>query len=407
MDEIEALLEEAKSGDVTATGELFERFRGMAIGYAWSLLGDWHLAEDAVQAAYFEACLHLSRVYNANAFPAWLRRLVFKQCDRIRRKRPQQTVALDEATVPSASTTDASDALEEHQRVQDVRAALVLLPELERLVTLLHYFQMRSRGEIAAFLELTPDQVAYRLRSARRLFKEHMIRMSHDKSPGRERTVAGREALERIGEDDASPELAHSLGLLREHISLGNVRQDGSGQSLLQHSLEVAELAGLVAERLGLDPAKARRAGLLHEMGKVLDDGSVHHERGARRAAELGEDPDVVEAIAHHHERGERLTPDCFRLDISPLCFALCAADTFSADQFQDNTQEALGDLAERLVELDQGEAYAHRYLFGLEVRVLVRGDVKDQRAAALEVAERAGKELGVGGKVRVAFAAR
>jgi len=172
MDEIEALLEEAKSGDVTATGELFERFRGMAIGYAWSLLGDWHLAEDAVQAAYFEACLHLSRVYNANAFPAWLRRLVFKQCDRIRRKRPQQTVALDEATVPSASTTDASDALEEHQRVQDVRAALVLLPELERLVTLLHYFQMRSRGEIAAFLELTPDQVAYRLRSARRLFSD-------------------------------------------------------------------------------------------------------------------------------------------------------------------------------------------------------------------------------------------
>jgi len=142
-------------------------------------------------------------------------------------------------------------------------------------------------------------------------------------------------------------------------------------------------------------------------MGKVLDDGSIHHERGARRAAELGEDPEVVEAIANHHERGERLAPDCFRLEISPLCFALCAADTFSADQFQDNTQEALGDLVERLVELDEGDTYAYRYLFGLEVRVLVRGDVKDQRAAALAAAERAREELGVEGKVRVAFAPR
>ena len=111
------------------------------------------------------------------------------------------------------------------------------------------------------------------------------------------------ELLERIAAGAAPPELAHGLGLLREHISLGNVRDDGSGQSLLQHSLEVAELAGLVAERLGLDAAKARRAGLLHEMGKVLDDGSVHHERGAPRAAELGEDPEIVEAIANHHER--------------------------------------------------------------------------------------------------------
>jgi len=58
-------------------------------------------------------------------------------------------------------------------------------------------------------------------------------------------------------------------------------------------------------------------------------------------------------------------------------------------------------------VELDEGDTYAYRYLFGLEVRVLVRGDVKDQRAAALAAAERAREELGVEGKVRVAFAPR
>ena len=70
MDELNALLKAAQKGDLDATGELLERFQSMATGYAYSLLGDEHLAEDAVQAAYFEACLQLSRVYSAEAVPA-------------------------------------------------------------------------------------------------------------------------------------------------------------------------------------------------------------------------------------------------------------------------------------------------------------------------------------------------
>ena len=69
MDELNALLKSAQSGDLDATGELLERFQDMATGYAYALLGDAHLAEDAVQAAYLEACVHLVRVYSAKAFP--------------------------------------------------------------------------------------------------------------------------------------------------------------------------------------------------------------------------------------------------------------------------------------------------------------------------------------------------
>ena len=69
-----------------------------------------------MQAAYFEACLQLSRVYSAEAFPAWLRRLVFKQCDGIRRKR-KQTVAFDEEAV-FANGKDAATALDINNRVR-------------------------------------------------------------------------------------------------------------------------------------------------------------------------------------------------------------------------------------------------------------------------------------------------
>ena len=258
--------------------------------------------------------------------------------------------------------------------------------ELERQVVLMHYFHMSSRGEIAAFLELSPDQVAYRLRSARRLFKEHIAKMTENMPSDNELASAGQEAFLSIGDDNVHPELAHSVGLLREHISLGNVRKDGNGQNLLQHSLEVARLAESVAKHFDLDPVKARRAGLLHDMGKVLpEDGSIHPERGAQKAADLGEDAEVVEAIANHHERGERLSSTCFLLDISPLCFALCAADTLSADRFSENEPEVESEqLADHLVEFDRGGFHAHSYLFGSELRVLVRGEFADRREVAL-----------------------
>jgi ribonuclease Y len=270
----------------------------------------------------------------------------------------------------------------------------------------LHYFHRRSRGENADFLELSPDQVAYRLRSARRLFKEHLTKMSKNKPSDSELAAVGKDAFKQIGDDDAHLELARCIGLLGEHISLGLVAKDGSRPNVLRHSLEVAELTSLIAERLGLDPAKARRAGLLHDLGKVLDDHRIHSESGAQKAADLGEDPEVVAAIADHHERGERLADRCFQVDISPLCFALVVADFISAHRFEEGAPE--GDpekLVEQLVELDGGDLCVHGYLFGGDVRVLVQGAVENERDAALHIADQVRTEMGFSGRVRITFA--
>ena len=69
-----------------AFAAIVQRFQKMAAGYAFAVLGDFHLAEDAAQMAFFEAYGNLTKVYDAVAFPAWLRKIVFKQCDRIARK---------------------------------------------------------------------------------------------------------------------------------------------------------------------------------------------------------------------------------------------------------------------------------------------------------------------------------
>ena len=74
-EELEAIFARAQQGDVAAYGQVVRRFQDMAVGYAGAVLGDFHLAEDAAQEAFVEA------------FAPWLRRIVFKQCDRTLRCR--------------------------------------------------------------------------------------------------------------------------------------------------------------------------------------------------------------------------------------------------------------------------------------------------------------------------------
>jgi DNA-directed RNA polymerase specialized sigma24 family protein len=69
----------------------------MAYGYAYSILSDFHLAEEATQEAFIEAYQHLRSLRSPDAFPGWLRRIVFKQCDRITRGKKVLTVPLDAA----------------------------------------------------------------------------------------------------------------------------------------------------------------------------------------------------------------------------------------------------------------------------------------------------------------------
>ena len=83
MEHLRDALEQAKAGDLDGFASLVERFQDMAVGYSYSILGDFHLAEDAAQEAFLEAYPNLHKVYGPEAFPGWFKRIVFKHCDRV------------------------------------------------------------------------------------------------------------------------------------------------------------------------------------------------------------------------------------------------------------------------------------------------------------------------------------
>src|SRR5262245_24234119 len=88
MSDLPAIIAQIRQGDSAAYEAIVRRFQDMAVGYSYAQLGDWQLAEDAAQEAFIIAYLDLDSLQDAAAFPGWFRRIVVKQIDRIRRKRP-------------------------------------------------------------------------------------------------------------------------------------------------------------------------------------------------------------------------------------------------------------------------------------------------------------------------------
>lgn len=106
---------------------------------------------------------------------------------------------------------------------------------------------------------------------------------------------AGEQAAFDTGIHDLHPEIVKTLGALRYRTSFG--------QNVLQHSLEVSDLCGVMASELGLDVVTAKRAGLLHDLGKAIDHDveGPHAVIGAELARRYGEKPVIVHAIEAHH----------------------------------------------------------------------------------------------------------
>ena len=177
MDDTEVLLARAQEGDGEAYGRLVARFQDMAVAYARSSLGDTHLAEDASQEAFVEAIIHLRCVHSAAAFPAWLRRIVFKHCDRIRRARRVEA-ELDSATEPIDPADDPLAAVETGESRREVHRALESLPADVRDVAHLYYLGSQSHNEIAEFLDVTPAVVNNRLYQARKRLREELMAMA-------------------------------------------------------------------------------------------------------------------------------------------------------------------------------------------------------------------------------------
>ena len=194
MEELNHLFARAQTGDLDAYGDLVRRFQDMAVGYAYSILGDFHLAEDASQEAFIETYLHLGKLYAPAVFPAWLRRAVFKHCDRLTRRHQVQTVPLDVAPQLSSHEPAPDEVLAAREVEDGVKYAIQALPESERAVTALFYIGGYSQREIGAFLEVPTKTVKSRLYTARRKLRERMIDMVEeelrDQRPSRDDNFA-------------------------------------------------------------------------------------------------------------------------------------------------------------------------------------------------------------------------
>lgn len=241
---------------------------------------------------------------------------------------------------------------------------------------------VRAMKQLIADGGFTPARIEEVVERCRKELDEDMVK-------------EGKAALAHVGVTDAHPDLPHYVGMLKYRSSYG--------QNLLQHSLEVAQLTGLLAAEIGVDVRLARRAGLLHDIGKTVSrelEGS-HVELGIELAERFGEHPVVREVIAEHHEDNERL---------SPICFLVKAADTISSIR-PGGRREDLEGYARRITRLEEiansfeGVKDVYAINAGREIRVMVKGDRigdDDAEILAFDIAERVKSELTFAGQVKV-----
>lgn len=206
---------------------------------------------------------------------------------------------------------------------------------------------------------------------------------------------AGERAAFDVGVHGIHPELIRLLGRLKYRTSYA--------QNVLQHSIEVAFICGIMASELGLDVKKAKRAGLLHDIGKAVDHEveGPHAIIGADLAKKYGESEEVVHAIAAHHE------------DVPPesiLAILVQAADTLSGAR-PGARKEMLETYIKRLRDLEEiamsfkGVVKAYAIQAGRELRVIVEGEmVSDDEAYMIckEIANKIEKELTYPGQIKV-----
>ncbi len=206
---------------------------------------------------------------------------------------------------------------------------------------------------------------------------------------------AGEQAVINVGIDNINPEMVKLLGRLKYRTSYT--------QNVLEHVQEVAFVCGAIAGELGLNVALAKRAGLLHDIGKAIDhqtDGT-HTQLGVDIAKRYNEHPFVVNAIAAHHEDVEAE---------SPYAVLVAAGDTISASR-PGARREMLETYIKRMTQLEvigdsfKGVQKTFAIQAGREVRIIVMPNgIDDQGSSILarEVAKRIEKEVIYPGEIKV-----
>ncbi len=206
---------------------------------------------------------------------------------------------------------------------------------------------------------------------------------------------AGEQAIFETGQHGIHPEIVKTLGRMKYRTSYG--------QNVLKHSIEVSHLAGLMAAELGEDAQLAKRAGLLHDLGKAIDreQEGTHTALGGELARKYKEHPEVIHAILSHHN------------DVEPqsiIAVLVQAADAISAAR-PGARREMLENYIKRLTKLEEiansfsGVEKCYAVQSGREVRIMVKpDDVNDDgvRIIAKEIAKRIENEMEFPGQIRV-----
>lgn len=205
----------------------------------------------------------------------------------------------------------------------------------------------------------------------------------------------GRRTCIDLGIHGLHSELIRMIGRMKYRSSYG--------QNLLQHSREVANLCAIMAAELGLNVKLAKRAGLLHDIGKVPDEEPElpHAVLGMKMAEKYGEKPDVCNAIGAHHDEVEMTT---LIAPIVQVCDAVSGARPGARREIVESYIKRIKDL-EHLALAYDGVNTAYAIQAGRELRVLVESDkVSDARADELsfEISQRIQTEMTYPGQVKV-----
>jgi len=172
------LVRRAQDGDIGGYEHIVKRFQPSAFSHAFSVLGDIHLAEDAVQDAFVAAYRNLDSLRVPEAFASWFHKLVSTACSRMTRRRTVSTTALEEAESIADTSESPANRLERKQREQAVHIAIQELPDSLRTVTALYYIGGIGQRDIADYLGLTETVVKKRLFDARKKLKEDIMNMA-------------------------------------------------------------------------------------------------------------------------------------------------------------------------------------------------------------------------------------
>lgn len=206
---------------------------------------------------------------------------------------------------------------------------------------------------------------------------------------------AGEQATFDVGIHNLHPELVRLLGRLKYRTSYG--------QNVLQHSVEVAQLAGLMASELGLDNKLAKRAGLLHDIGKSVDHEveGTHVDIGIELLRKYKEPEAVIDAMAAHHGDYEAKSPEAV---------LIAAADALSAAR-PGARRETLENYIQRLQKLEEianttpGVEKSYAIQAGREIRVIAKPDEKSDNEIPLlarEISKKIESELQYPGQIKV-----